>query len=248
MSLLRWVRAALSFLTAIPMPPGFSEINDVASATPIFPLVGYLTGGVSGLILYLSLRVFNPYISSALAVTALILVTGANEFDGLADFADGAMCVGSPQKRLEVMRDPHLGVGGLTGGVLTLTLQLFSWAQLSVRPFTATLVYEVFGKLSMVYLSTLGNPVSHSSAEPVVRHMRTRRGAVLAAASTLLCVPVTLLLGPVLTVLLIALDFVCSTLLAAVSRKLIGGVSGDVFGAANIMAGLACTLLIVALR
>ncbi|PSN90722.1 adenosylcobinamide-GDP ribazoletransferase [Candidatus Marsarchaeota G2 archaeon ECH_B_SAG-M15] len=244
----KMVRAAFSFLTSVPLPGGPTTIEDVAQATPIFPIIGYLTGGVSGVILYLSLRVFNPFLSSTLAIAALLLVTGANELDGFVDFADGAMCVGSYQRRLEAMRDPHLGVGGMAAGLLAFSVQLFSWAQLSRAPFTATLVYEVFGKLAMVYLSVLGSSVTPSSAEPVTKHMHTRRGAVLAVASTLLCVPMVLLVGLTPTLSLIVLDLVCATFLMVVSKRLIGGLSGDVFGAANIIAGSACTLLIVRLH
>ncbi len=245
---IKMIRAALSFLTSIPLLGGPTTIEDVAQATPIFPLIGYLTGGLSGLIFYLSLRVFNPLLASTLAIAALLLVTGANELDGLVDFADGAMCVGSHQRRLEAMRDPHLGVGGMAAGVLALSVQLFGWAQLSAAPFTITLVYEVFGKLSMVYLGVLGTPVTPSSAEHVTKHMHTRRGAALATLSTLLCTPMVLLLGLTPTVSLITLDLVCALFLMVVSKKLIGGLSGDVFGATNIIAGSACTLLIAGLR
>lgn len=248
MSPTKMIRAALSFLTSVPLRGGSTTIEDVAQATPIFPIIGYFTGFVSGVILYLSQRVFDAYLSSTLGVAALLLVTGANELDGLVDFADGAMCVGSHQRRLEAMRDPHLGVGGMAAGVLAISVQLFGFAQLSREPFAATLVYEVFGKLSMVYLGVLGTPVTPSSAEAVTKHMHTQRGVALAALSTLLCTPMALLVGLTPTLALIALDLACTSSLMVVSKRLIGGVSGDVFGAANVIVGSACTLLIIGLH
>ncbi|MEM0120437.1 MAG: adenosylcobinamide-GDP ribazoletransferase [Thermoprotei archaeon] len=248
MGTLKALKSALSFLTIIPLKTDSTTIEEVARAAPIFPLVGYLTGGLSGATFYLSLKVLNPYLSSTLAMTTLVLVTGANELDGLVDFSDGAMRVGPPEKRLEAMRDPQIGVGGLAGGVFALLIQLFAWAQLASTPFSATLVYEVFGKLSMVYLGVLGHPVRPSTAESVVKHLHTGRGAALAVFSTLLCAPIIFLVGITPTLLLLALNLVCTTLLAGISRRIIGGVSGDVFGAANIITGSVSVVFVAALH
>ena len=88
-----WLLAPFSFLTII--PAGFFTVQEVANSFFIFPVVGVFTGAVMGSVALFSRSLLPKYISSALSVLALVLVTGANEIDGMVDFCDSSMVVGS---------------------------------------------------------------------------------------------------------------------------------------------------------
>jgi adenosylcobinamide-GDP ribazoletransferase len=51
---------------------------------------------------------------------AWVVVTGALHFDGFCDLCDGLFGGRTPEDRLRILRDPHLGTFGLAGGVLLL--------------------------------------------------------------------------------------------------------------------------------
>src|SRR5207249_11143170 len=86
---LRGPRAALSFLTVLPVAG-----RDAASAhlgRAWFPAVGLLLGGAAGGAFGLVAEATTPAVGAAAALGALALLTGALHLDGLADAADGLL-------------------------------------------------------------------------------------------------------------------------------------------------------------
>ena len=120
---------AASLLTRLPLP-GFHWPEHPSRAVWAFPLAGLLVGFVAILAGVLALRLgLSPEGAAALALGAQILATGALHEDGLADTADGFWGGSSPERRLEIMRDSHVG----SYGVLALILfGLLRWLALSL--------------------------------------------------------------------------------------------------------------------
>ncbi len=112
-------------------------------------VVGWLTGGVMVVVLWLSSQIFPLSVSVILALLSRLFLTGALHEDGLADFFDGFGGGITKQRILEIMKDSHIG----TYGVLVLVFYfLISWQVLqsigdvkllSILLFTA----DVFAKL-----------------------------------------------------------------------------------------------------
>ena len=82
--------AAIGFLTRLPLPAGAaSELRDVALSQAWFPAVGLLIGlALLGVDRAVS-RALPPVSVAVLDVVALAVFTGALHLDGLADAADG---------------------------------------------------------------------------------------------------------------------------------------------------------------
>src|SRR5262245_49581025 len=117
----RPVRAALSFLTAVPVGRGVElGERDLRRGAALFPLVGAAIGALVALVAWGSAQVLPTFAAAVIGVAAGMAATAALHLDGLGDVADG---VGAPlagADPTEAMRDPRLG----TFGIVTIALDL----------------------------------------------------------------------------------------------------------------------------
>lgn len=119
---LRAAHLALTFLTTLPLPQIRYQDGDFARASAYYPLAGYAVGAGVALLLWLPLPL-PAGVRAALAVALWLLLTGMLHFDGLVDSADALFTMNSPAKRLDILKDVHVGAFGLaTGGVYLLLL------------------------------------------------------------------------------------------------------------------------------
>lgn len=113
------ILAALIFFTRLPfwrlaeVPSGY--FKNVVSR---WPLVGWLTAGLSVIVLYASSLILPANMAVLLAILTRLLVTGCLHEDGLADFFDGFGGGTSRQSILDIMKDSHIGSYGVIGLIL----------------------------------------------------------------------------------------------------------------------------------
>lgn len=215
---------AVQFLTRLPTPQLKTfDPAWLADAARWFAVVGVLVGALVALPLAL-LGGQAPWLAAIVALLLWVWVTGALHLDGLADLADAQGAAhGSPQRLLEVMKDPHLG----SFGVITLICQLATklvllmlLAQAGAWP--ALLLVPAWARLFAVAWSATLPPLAAGSGERFA--WRTHwpsfwlAGGGLTVASALLAP--ALLLAP-----LAGLAW-----WGYLKRKL-GGMSGDCLGA-----------------
>lgn len=136
--MLRYAHLALTFLTTLPLPDvGEVKEGEFKKASGFYPVAGYAVG----LVLFLAVLIghlFPAGVSGALALTAWLWITGMLHFDGLVDAGDALLAMKSPAKRLEILKDVHVGAFGLAVAVISLLLKwslltelhAYSWAAL----------------------------------------------------------------------------------------------------------------------
>ncbi|MFH1259261.1 MAG: adenosylcobinamide-GDP ribazoletransferase [Elusimicrobiota bacterium] len=117
---------ALQFLTIIPL--GSTEVFEekkLLRAPAFFPLVGLLIGlilaGMNNILSWLSVEQF---LSNAVLLVLLIVLTGGLHLDGLADTFDALGSGKDRARRLEIMRDSHIGTMGVLSLISLLLLKL----------------------------------------------------------------------------------------------------------------------------
>jgi adenosylcobinamide-GDP ribazoletransferase len=113
---------ALSFLTVFPIRfRKMPSAEAVAASRFWYPVVGLLLGAaLGGWTALLAGWERSSLIAAFLVVLAWVAATGALHFDGLCDLCDGLFGGNTPEDRLRIMSDPHVGTFGLAGGVLLL--------------------------------------------------------------------------------------------------------------------------------
>ncbi|MBZ9749839.1 adenosylcobinamide-GDP ribazoletransferase [Deinococcus sp. HMF7604] len=223
----RAAQLAITFLSVIPLPdPGNVGAQEFRRASAYYPLVGYLVGGAAALVLWLPLPL-PANVQAALAVWAWLAVTGLMHFDGLVDSADALLAPRSPERRLEIMHDVHVGAFGLATGVLAL---LLLWSLLGAGlPAYAAVVAAVLGRAVMWGVMN-AFPVAGSSR----LGGQSRGGA--GWVPLLLTVPVLLLPGGWQAALAAGAGGWLAARFAA--GRLGGGLSGDIYGLVVVAAEL----------
>ena len=104
---------ALMLLTRLPVGRWCRYSQEaVASSVCYFPTVGALVGAIGATVLWAAHSAFPAKVAVLLCMLATVLATGAFHEDGLADAADGLWGGGTPQRRLEIMKDSRLGSYG----------------------------------------------------------------------------------------------------------------------------------------
>jgi adenosylcobinamide-GDP ribazoletransferase len=235
--------AALSFLTRLPVPGQPPAMRDVARAQGWFAAVGLLAGMALVGVDRLAMRALPPASVDVLVVVALIIVTGALHLDGLADSADGLFGGGDRERRLTIMRDARTGAFGATAiaGVLAL-----KWAGLqALTPdvrVEALLVTPCAARAALV-AAIAAYPYARSEGTGVDFRAHALPLALPAAGATAAGACVLAFGAAGLGVLALATG--CSLAAGMLARRLLGGLTGDIYGGI-VEVTEACTLLFIA--
>ncbi len=115
------------FYTRIPAPyaPPYSP-EMLNKATRYFPLIGWLVGGICGIIFFLFSFLFNAQIAILGSMIIGILVTGAFHEDGFADVCDGFGGGWTKDRILDIMKDSRVGAYGAIGVGMLFLLKFFA--------------------------------------------------------------------------------------------------------------------------
>jgi adenosylcobinamide-GDP ribazoletransferase len=237
--LLNSLRALLQFTTILPLGDT-TDFPHFAKRSYLYPLAGYVTGGLAGLAAF---WISNPAIRAAVAIAALLIITGANHFDGLLDFGDGLMAHGGREKRVRALTDRQIGTGGFAAGssILLLTYAALS-SSLHLLP--ALIVAEVFAKFSMSFLTAYGTPFREGLHASLHREAKPWFPVV----ASLFCIPLVFLPLPSLSLFGAALAAILvPAILLLASCRLFGGINGDVVGASGEItrAVVLCALVLI---
>jgi adenosylcobinamide-GDP ribazoletransferase len=110
------LQSVLAFATRLPLPAAVAHAP-LVRALRMLPLAGAIIGAVTALIYLLASTIgLQSQLAGAVALAFQAWLTGGLHEDGLADFADGIGGGSSRERKLAIMRDSRIG----TFGVLTL--------------------------------------------------------------------------------------------------------------------------------
>lgn len=236
------VKGGLGFLSRLPVGHDDGAWAAFRATPAAFPVVGYLVGALLALPLLLPLPA--PTVGLVFVVW-LYLVTGINHIDGLADIGDALVVHGDGARRLEVVKDSMVGVGAaLSLAVVVLGVGLAGVALASgpvglaagpVGVVAIVVAAEVGAKLGMAAIACLGTATHEGFGSELTERSGPRAlllPAVLAAPAAALTWPhpaAGVAVGGAVVATLVVLWW---------ARRRLGGVNGDVFGAANEVARL----------
>lgn len=116
MKLLRWIAVAFSMYSRIPMPVFEWKEDDMSGGMMFLPLIGAVIGALSVGVYYLSVTLNLPQIVTILLLALLpILITGGFHIDGYMDMTDALRSYQPTEKKLEILKDPHIGAFAVIG-------------------------------------------------------------------------------------------------------------------------------------
>lgn len=110
MKIIKSIIISFSLYSKIPMPIFEWDEENMKHAITFLPFVGAVIGGLSYLLLYVGVRLSLPVMVITLLMTALpLIVTGGFHVDGFMDVQDALHSYQPKEKKLEIMKDPHIG-------------------------------------------------------------------------------------------------------------------------------------------
>jgi adenosylcobinamide-GDP ribazoletransferase len=231
-SILTQIRLAAGFLTIFPLVDSHGNTpQEVSASLGWFPLVGFAIGGALAAEAYLLGFVCGDAIRAAAIVMTLAMVTGAVHLDGLADTAD-ALGAGRDRKRaLEILRDSRIGTFGASALFFVLALKVLAIAATAGKlRYAALWLAPGVARWTMVALAYRLDYLRADGAGTTLLARDGRRNFILASSITIAgALPLFGYHSLRASITTIAITLA----LGVFYRKWLGGLTGDLIGAAG---------------
>lgn len=245
----------IRFYSRLPVPalPGEAALHGVPDfrlvprALPLAALVIALPGAL--ILLLAGLAGMSPPLAATLAVSALVLTTGALHEDGLADSADGLFGGRTPERRLEIMKDSRVGTFGALALGLSLLLRVTALSAIlqgagAWAAAAAILAAAPWSRAEGIRILATAEPARRDGTAATVGRPEASVLPIaygLAAGAALLLALVT---GLPLAGLAfgLAMALLATSGLLRLAKSLIGGQTGDIIGASQQLAEMALYL------
>ncbi|MFN3892663.1 MAG: adenosylcobinamide-GDP ribazoletransferase [Beijerinckiaceae bacterium] len=251
------VLVCLRFWSRLPTPVLAREkdphaMPDFARVTRVLPIAGAIIGLV-GAVVFLAARALGLPGSAAagLALTALVIATGAFHEDGLADSADGLGGGMTRQRKLEIMKDSRIGTFGGCALVLSLGLR---WAALSAIDAAQGPLAAAAAIVAVAGLSRMAALIPAIALEPARAEGAAQAAGAPSRSSFAIGMTLAVVLSGVLVIetsgaarwfAAVAAAVAAACLMTWVAKRQIGGQTGDIAGASQQLAEI-CFLLALA--
>ena len=241
------ILATLMFFTRLP----FWRIKQVDAehfkhVVPLWPLAGWLTGGIMVGVLWLAAQVFPLSVAWTIAIIARLLITGCLHEDGLANFCDGMGGGVTRERILLIMKDSHIG----TYGVIGLIIYFLLLTQMSALPVWLLCAIVFTGDVWCKFVSShIINilPYARKEEEAKNKTIYQRMTALEAFVGAIIgCLPFVLFLPKHYWPALLA-PVVVFILLVWLMKRRIQGYTGDCCGALFLISELVFLLVCLSL-
>jgi adenosylcobinamide-GDP ribazoletransferase len=268
MSVFKVFRSLMSFLTSISPMRDVGFVETSARFMFLFPLIGALIGFFAGLYSFLANSLLSLLfdflnstffsgshtilfvypakgLASVMTLSFLLVLTGLQHTDGLIDVGN-ALCIrkASVEERIKIA---HAWTITPTGALLAILISLCTLLLIFlIKPETiirSLIVAEVSAKLAMVTCAWQGTSLQKGLGSIFIDSMKKRHSLYLISlAASLLMSAMLLGLNGILAV---TLGIVIGGFFIVLSKKIFGGVTGDIFGATNEIARMIALFAVV---
>ncbi|QNH54091.1 adenosylcobinamide-GDP ribazoletransferase [Selenomonas timonae] len=207
--------------------------EDFGRSTRFFPLVGLVLGICYALAAWLLLYAFGMRsLTAALLLILPLLLTGGLHADGFMDTADGVFSGRDRARKLEIMKDSRVGAFGVVSFVMLMFVQYALLSDLAPMLFVPALfVMPIIGRLAMVLAVACFPYAREDGMGKTFADMADRSTAVIAALTT----AVLVLPWGMLATAALVLGTLFALLFCRTMTNILGGVTGDVYGAATVL-------------
>lgn len=216
------------------------EQEDYASGVQWWPMVGFITGGLMGLVVWALADLLPQSVIVILALACRLLLTGAFHEDGLGDFFDGFGGGRTRERVLEIMKDSHVGSYAIVGYMVyyLLLVAVLSYMPSSILPFLMPAA-DVCGRFcSLQQVHFLPYARSQATSKTGVVYQGSLKVwsilALLMAVGLIAEIHLMEILPYLIAPIVLSLWYV---------RRRIGGYTGDTLGAIYLLSELSIYLL-----
>lgn len=225
------LKSSIGFLTTLPVK---GDVEVLRRNLWIFPYIGALLGFLISIPEFFGLWV--------LCIVLYVLLEGINHIDGLSDFGDGFFAPNSKKKI--AMKDTKLGAGGATFLCVYFLVLYYSFQNVSAIEIFMS---QILAKYSMLILLVTSNPSWEGMGAYFMEFARKRDLLIGAIPLIFLFVDMTNPMIVMINTISLSIILTLTLLLRYYANSRLGGIGGDVIGAANCMS-FASALLFFSLK
>lgn len=235
MRIFRWIAVAFSMYSRIPMPSFEWKEDDMSGGLMFLPIVGAVIGAASVGVYFLA----DAYAISAIPLILIlgllpIAITGGFHIDGYMDTTDALRSYQPMEKKLEILKDPHIGAFAVIGVIkvmltygIGLSLLTDYWNLNTAISYGLIFVVSrcVCGISSIVLPKAKKDGMLSEETKA-----RNKSGCIVLLVQLFLALGVLLGIEPVKGLLIVAGLIVVTLYYVQITKKQFGGVTGDTAG------------------
>jgi adenosylcobinamide-GDP ribazoletransferase len=212
----------------IPVPQVEWERVNLRLALAMLPIVGCVIAGLDVLWLTVSAR-FSGIVAGAGLTLIPLLISGGIHMDGFADTVDALSSHASPERKREILKDPHAGAFAVIW-VAAYLIAYFALCTESQGAVALPLI-PVLSR-AVTAIASLTFPGSKSGGLLETFRSSGGRGAVAIAVawSVAVVAAAVLWLEPLPILAVAATMALCALYVRVMSKRQFGGMSGDLAG------------------
>jgi adenosylcobinamide-GDP ribazoletransferase len=263
------LRSLVSFLTGIPVKTDVSFVETAARFMFLFPIIGAFIGFFAGLYSFFarnflsfllgflnstfffgSQNTFFVYLTKLLAgvvtLAFLFVLTGLQHLDGLIDVGNALGIRKASVEEREIIVHAWLvtRAGAFVAIVVSCFTLLFIFLIIPEAMIQSLIIAEISAKLAMVTCAWQGSsPQKGGLGSIFIDSMKKRHGLYL--VSLVISMFISVLLLGLKGVFAVTLALVVGGLMIILSKRIFGGVTGDIFGATNEIARMIALFALV---
>lgn len=226
------IAVAFSMYSAIPMPQFEWNQKNMRYALCAFPLIGAVIGAILwGWMESCSVLNLPALLRGAVACLIPVLITGGIHLDGYSDTCDALASHQSPEKKQEILKDPHVGSFAVIRLCGYFVLMVALWATLpEYLPVTLLLSFCLSRCLSGLAVAAFPlakkSGLAYTFAEAADRR---RVRVILAVLSVVISIAMCLIAFPAGIAMVVAAGLVFLWYYRMAVKEF-GGLSGDLAG------------------
>lgn len=221
----------ISFFTIVPIKI-YSLIEDMAHYAWVLPFIGAFIGVFVGGFGYFigDLLSLPTILVAGLTYAFSLWFQGFHHLDGLMDLGDGLMAHGTPERKIEIIRDMNIGTGGIS---LFFIVGLISFGSIASIPNgligISIFIAEVSSKMGLMGACSISTPISDGTGKHFIEKIDIRY-LILSLIPTII---VMYLLFNIIGVIGIIAGTIGGILIAYYVKRDMKYATGDLLGASN---------------
>lgn len=234
-NIFKYIAVAFSLYSKIPMPRFVWKESDMKNSLIFFPWVGIVIGVLTVVLWKIVLFLQLPGIADLLILGLIpLIITGGFHVDGYMDVQDALKSYADKEKKLEILKDPHIGAFAV---IRLLIMLMFYGACLSILVYRgkrdAIILYAFIFVLSRCMSAITSLCFKKAKKEGMLYEETNVNGhfvLVILIMQFLITVAMMLFINVKVTGLILSGLFISLLLYHRMTYKEFGGVTGDTAG------------------
>ena len=223
---------SFSMYSKIPMPYVQWKEENMKYAMCFFPLVGLAIGIVMGAWMYLALGIGN-ILFAGIATIIPVIISGGIHIDGFCDTVDARSSHQSAERKLEILKDPHIGAFALIYCVVYFIAVFSFWTEININ--MDTIIFIALGFMLSRAFSAVSIVTFKCSKNSGLAYMFSNAAEKQVVKKSMfvyivMIFNIMLFINSLLAIITILLTILCFVKYKKMSYNEFGGITGDLAG------------------